>query len=63
MTKREEEKLLDHKEHFKVHCKCGHYVYIYPIEKVNEKICSWCGKYVYLNPREEFRERLGKKYE
>ena len=29
MTKREEEKLLDHKEPFKVHCKCGHYVYIY----------------------------------
>ena len=56
---KEEEKLLREKKIYQVYCKCGHYAYIYPMEKRNKKVCTWCGKYIYVNPKDEFKERLG----
>ena len=51
-------KLIDEKNKYRIKCKCGHVIYIYPFEKRNKKICSWCRNYVYLNDREEFKERV-----
>lgn len=46
------------KDKFKIYCKCGHVVHIYPFEHINKKVCSWCGKYVYVNEKERFKEKM-----
>jgi len=46
------------KDKFKVYCKCGHPVHIYPFERKNKKVCSWCGHLVYINEKEKFKEKM-----
>lgn len=46
---------------YKVYCKCGHSVIIYPCEHRVKKICSWCGHTVYKNDLEKFKDLLIKK--
>jgi len=48
-----EDKLAEEQSKYKVYCKCGHSVVIYPINKTNRKLCSWCGNYVYKDPEEQ----------
>lgn len=55
-----EDKLLEEKSKYKYYCKCGHSMYIFPMEHVNKKICSWCKNYVYVNKKEEFKDKLRK---
>lgn len=53
-------KLIDEKCKYRVYCKCGHSIFIYPFEKKEKKLCDWCGHYVYMNKRVEFIDRLKK---
>lgn len=52
-------KIMEERYRFKIYCKCGHSLVIFPFEHKNKKICSYCGNYVYTNKHEEFKERLG----
>lgn len=45
---------------YKVYCKCGHSMVIYPFEHIDKKICSWCGHYVYKNDLVKFKDLLNK---
>lgn len=51
-------KLIDERHKYRIKCKCGHIVHIYPFERRNKKICSWCKHYVYINHKEEFKEKV-----
>ena len=46
-------KLIDERHKYRIKCKCGHIVHIYPFERRNKKICSWCNHYVYINHKEK----------
>lgn len=56
----EDTKLEIERSKYKYHCKCGHSLTIYPMEKRIKKLCSWCGHYVYINKRVEFIDKLKK---
>lgn len=58
MTYKEEQRLLDTKTKYRIKCKCGHTVMIYPFEHRKRKICDWCGKYVYANEKEQFKDAI-----
>lgn len=51
-------RLDNERSKYKVYCKCGHSIIIYPFEKKDKKICSWCGYYVYKNKKLEFIDKL-----
>ncbi len=54
----EERKLSEERSKYKIYCKCGHSIVIYPFEKRKKKLCTHCGYYVYANKRVEFMDRL-----
>lgn len=51
MTFKEEARLTEALEPYKVMCSCGHRVVI--TNKYKRKICNWCGNMVYLNEEEQ----------
>lgn len=51
-------KILEERTKYKIYCKCGHSMIIYPFEHTKKKICSYCGHYLYQNKKEEFKDRL-----
>ena len=53
-------RLDNERSKYKVYCRCGHSLTIYPMEKKIKKLCSWCGHYVYINKRVEFMDKIKK---
>lgn len=53
-----EQRILDERAKYRVYCKCGHSLIIYPMERKTKKVCSHCGNYVYINERAKFKELL-----
>ena len=60
MNPKEQYKLDEERAKYRVYCKCGHSIIIYPFEKRKKKICTNCGYYVYLNKKVEFMEKIKK---
>lgn len=57
----ESSKLSNERTKYKVYCKCGHSMILYPCEHKIKKICTWCGNYVYKNDLEKFKDLLTNK--
>ena len=55
---KETKRLADERTKYKVYCKCGHSMIIFPFEHRVKKICSYCGNYAYVNEFEKFKEKL-----
>lgn len=60
LRKNTDDKMMKLREKYRIYCKCGHSIVIFPFERKTKKICSWCGHYVYLNEKIEFKDRLTK---
>jgi hypothetical protein len=54
-------KLNNEMSKYRIYCKCGHSVLIYPFEKRDKKLCSYCGNLVYKNDLTKFKCLLSKK--
>lgn len=59
-TFEESKRLQNELDQYRVYCKCGHSIYIYPFEHINKKLCTHCNNFVYVNDREEFKDKLRK---
>lgn len=51
-------KILKERAKYRVYCKCGHSMLIYPFEHKDKKICKHCGCYAYRNELVKFKDIL-----
>ena len=56
LTKKEQQRLWEEKDKFKVECKCGHINIL--TSRKGYQLCSWCHNLVFKDKQKEFEYRM-----